>query len=158
MGRAFERLPRTSTKFDEEELRDLALFILNSNYEGAARGEVFNGEGKTDLLLPWKDRNAFVGECKFWRGPASCTKAINQLLSYLVWQDTKAALILFIREGEPTTIIEKADKCLREHPLFRSAGASADPHLRRDYVMVSERDSQTFIKLALLPVVIPVRV
>ena len=69
LGRAFERLPKTASRFKEEELRDVALFILNSNYEGAARGEVFNGNGKTDLLLAWKDRNAFIGECKFWKGP-----------------------------------------------------------------------------------------
>jgi hypothetical protein len=68
-ARALERLPKTASRFNEVELRDLALFILNSGYEGAARGEVFNGNGKTDILLPWKDRNAFIGECKFWKGP-----------------------------------------------------------------------------------------
>lgn len=155
LGRAFERLPRTSSKFNEEELRDIALFILNSSYEGAARGEVFNGDGKTDLLLPWHNKNAFVGECKFWRGPKSCADAIDQLLSYLVWQDTKAALILFIKDGEPSDVIDKADTCFRDHPLFKSAADNAAPNTRRDYVMVSESDSQTFIKVAMLPVVIP---
>jgi hypothetical protein len=155
LGRAFERLPKTASRFKEEELRDVALFILNSNYEGAARGEVFNGNGKTDLLLAWKDRNAFIGECKFWKGPKGFSDAIDQLMGYLVWQDTKAALILFIKDGEPTEVIAKADKTLRTHASFRSASEVADPAVRRDYVMVSTSDSQRYIKLALLPVVVP---
>jgi hypothetical protein len=155
LGRAFERLPKTASRFKEEELRDVALFILNSNYEGAARGEVFNGNGKTDLLLGWKDRNAFIGECKFWKGPKGFAEAIDQLMGYLVWQDTKAALILFIKQGEPTDVIEKADKTIREHASFRSASEVTDPAVRRDYVMVSAADSKRYIKLALLPVVVP---
>jgi len=77
------------------------------------------------------------------------------LMGYLVWQDTKAALILFIKHGEPTEIIEKADQTLRAHASFRSASEVADPAVRRDYVMVSAADSQRYIKLALLPVVVP---
>ena len=37
-------------------------------------------------------------------------------LSYLVWRDTKTALLLFIRSGETTTIIEKAAAEIRNHP------------------------------------------
>jgi hypothetical protein len=139
------------------ELRDLALFILNSHWEGAARGEVFNGKGKTDILLPWKDRNAFISECKFWKGPKGFSETIDQLMGYLVWQDTKAAIILFIRSGEASEVIEKADECVKQHPSFKSASAAADPMMRRDYVLASATDSQRFIKLALLPVVIPRR-
>jgi hypothetical protein len=155
LGRALERLPNTASRFKEEEIRDLALFILNSNYEGAARGEVFNGTGKTDILLPWKDRNAFIGECKFWKGPKGFGEAIDQLMGYLVWQDTKAALILFIRSGEASSILEKADGVIREHASFKTARESVDPATRRDYVLVSASDTQRFIKLALLPVIIP---
>ena len=155
LGRALERLPRTTARFNEEEIRDLALFILNSHWEGAARGEVFNGKGKTDILLPWKDRNAFIGECKFWKGPKAFADTIDQLMGYLVWQDTKAAIILFIRNGEPSEVIAKADRGVREHQSFKTAREANDPMTRRDYVMVSASDSQRFIKLALLPVVIP---
>ncbi len=155
LARAMERLPLTAARFDEEELRDLVLFVLNSNYEGAARGEVFNGKGKTDILLTWKDRNAFIGECKVWGGPAKFSDAIDQLLGYVVWRDTKAALLLFIRRGEPTRTIEKADAAIRAHPSFRSAGTPHDPDMRRDYLMTAKDDPERFIKLALLPVVLP---
>ncbi|GAA1711000.1 hypothetical protein GCM10009745_68820 [Kribbella yunnanensis] len=155
LARAMERLPHTASKFKEVEIRDLILFILNSHWEGAVRGEVFNGNGKTDILLPWKDRNAFIGECKFWSGPKGFAEAIDQLLGYLVWQDTKAALILFIRSGEASSIIAKADNTIQNHPLFKVAKSNVDPAVRLDYVMVSRSDSQRFINLALLPVVIP---
>jgi hypothetical protein len=76
-------------------------------------------------------------------------------MGYLVWQDTKAAIILFIRSGEASEVIAKADRAVREHPSFKNAKEATDPMTRRDYVMVSASDSQRFIKLALLPVVIP---
>lgn len=111
-----ERNPRTLGKLDEEELRDLLLSALNANYEGQAGGELFNGAGKTDILVRWQDRNVFIGECKFWSGKVALTEALNQLLSYLVWRDTKAALLLFIRTKDAVNTIEKADAAIREHP------------------------------------------
>ena len=66
-----------------------------------------------------------------------------------------AALILFIKDGEPTEVIETADKTIQAHASFRSASGVADPSVRRDYVMVSAAVSQRDIKLALLPGVCP---
>jgi hypothetical protein len=66
---ALERLAETANKLageNEETIRDLLLFILNSNYQGAATGETFIGHGKSDVLLRWHDRDAFIGECKYW--------------------------------------------------------------------------------------------
>ena len=104
-----ERLPITAQKFDEEGIRDIALFILNANYQGEAAGEVFNGAGKTDIMLNYRDRNAFIGEIKFWPGPERFSDAVDQLLSYTVWRDTKAALILLIKDVRATTAIRGAD-------------------------------------------------
>lgn len=151
---SFERLPATAAKFDEEELRDLMLFHLNANYEGGALGEVFNGAGKTDILIPHGGRNAFIGECKFWRGPEGFRRAIDQLLGYTVWRDTKAALIVFVRNPNASEIIAKADKEIRNHSCYVSSGASADASVRRDYVMHQKDDEGRLIRLALLIVVI----
>ena len=60
-------------------------------------------------MLPYQDVNAFVGECKFWKGPKQFNEAINQLLGYTVWRDTKAALLLFIKTGDATSILARAD-------------------------------------------------
>ena len=154
VGSSFERLPKTAARFKEEELRDLLLFILNSNYEGAASGEVFNGAGKTDLLIRHKDRNAFIGECKIWHGAKAFGEAIDQLLSYTVWRDTKAALILFIRGGNATEIIDKADTEIKAHPGFDSDRTSSEPEARRDYLMRATDDRSRTVRVALLPIVV----
>ncbi|MET8158387.1 hypothetical protein ABZT47_18590 [Sphaerisporangium sp. NPDC005289] len=155
MSRAAERLPATALHLGEEGFRDLLLFTLNANYEGAVRGEVFNCTGKTDILLSWKDRNAFIGECKMWRGQKKFVDAIDQLLGYTAWRDTKAALILFIQGGNPTEIIKKAGEAIRSHPAFWSAAPTTEPELRQNYLMKAPQDSQRFVTMAFLPVVIP---
>ncbi|MGC5288859.1 hypothetical protein [Micromonospora sp. DT231] len=150
-----ERLPDTARKLDEEAIRDLGLFILNANYEGAASGEVFNGAGKTDILLNHDGRAAFIGEFKFWGGPKAFSLAIDQLLAYTTWRDTKAALILLIKDVRATTAIDGADKTIREHPQFQSANANPFTSGRRSYVLASNTDPFRSVSVALLPVVIP---
>jgi hypothetical protein len=153
---ALERLPGSASRLAQEEtLRDFLLFILNSNYQGHAAGEVFNNHGKTDILLRYQDENAFIGECKFWKGQAKFAEAVDQLLRYTGWRDTKIALILFIRDGKVTEIIEKADACLREHANFRSTKPSPEPDRRRNYTFTASDDAQRVISLTFLPVVIP---
>lgn len=154
LANSMERLPRTARRFNEEEFRDLILFVLNSNYEGLARGEVFNGEGKTDILVPYGDHNAFIGECKVWRGSRQFNAAIDQLLGYTVWRDTKAAILLFIKTGDVTDVITKADAVLRAHPGFVSSKPRSDASDRADYLMHATDDASRHIQLALLPVVI----
>jgi hypothetical protein len=83
-----------------------SLMLLNANCEGTG-GEVFvggeteNGAGKTDILVRHQGLNAFIGECKFWDGPSKFGEAIEQLLSYTVWRDTKAAIISSSRDRTP---------------------------------------------------------
>jgi hypothetical protein len=155
MGRMLERSPRTFAKLSEEELRDHILLQLNGTFEGQAGGELFNGAGKTDILVRVVDRNAFIGECKFWKGEKGFRGAVDQLLGYLVWRDTKAALVLFIRQHNATAVIDKAEQALRLHPNFKRAGStSADPHQRRDLILHQTGDPNREIALALLPVVI----
>lgn len=154
-GRAMERLPITARKFDEEGIRDIALFVLNANYQGEAAGEVFNGAGKTDIMLNYRNRNAFIGEFKFWHGQARFRDAVEQLLSYTVWRDTKAALILLIKNVRATTAIEGADTVIHSHLQLRTAKEASDPNVRRDYVLASNSDPDRHISVALLPIVIP---
>jgi hypothetical protein len=153
MTRAMELMPTTALKLDEEEIRNLILFVLNANYRGAVAGEVFNGEGKTDILLRWDGANAFIGECKFWKGPQAFRDAIEQMLGYVTWRDTKAAMIVFMRGGKPTEIMESAKKELREHEAFESElpdGTST----RGDFVLHAKGDPEQKISIALIGVVI----
>src|SRR5262249_10958172 len=89
MALMMERSPRTFAKLEEEEIRDHFLLQLNGHYEGSATGETFNAAGKTDILVREGNRNLFIGECKIWHGSNKFAEAIDQLLGYLTWRDTK---------------------------------------------------------------------
>lgn len=162
-GRALERRPSSTHSLipDEETLRDWMLFMLNANYRDESDGEVFvggeilNGAGKTDILIRHDDANVFIGECKFWHGSTKFDEAIEQLLSYTVWRDTKAALIPFITQKDATAIIDKADERLKAHPHCQRALPADDPVTRRDYQFTSPHDEKRIISLALLPIVVP---
>ena len=90
----------------------------------------------------------------FWDGPAKFKEAIDQLLGYATWRDTKAALIIFIRGGQPTEIMTKADSTLRTHPSFET-DAPDGTTTRRQYVLQSNRDQARLISVALITVVLP---
>lgn len=94
-SRSFESTPATFAKLDEEELRDVVLAHLNGHFEGAAAGERFRKKGKTDICIEHDNRAAFVAECKLWKGQKALLAAIDQLLSYLTWRDTRTALIVW---------------------------------------------------------------
>lgn len=117
-GKVFERLPATYSNKDEESLRDHLIFILTPHFEGSVTGETFNKSGKTDILLRYENTNVFVAECKFWRGIKSYFAAIDQLLSYLTWRDSKTALILFVGNKEIIPVIEQINNETENHENF----------------------------------------
>ncbi|MGW6941174.1 hypothetical protein ACWGF3_19545 [Streptomyces xanthophaeus] len=149
-----ERAPTTVAKMGEEQIRDLLLVQLNSHFEGQAAGEVFNNVGKTDILIRVEDRHVFIGECKIWRGPKTITETLDQLLSYLTWRDTKAALVLFIRSGIPGETVAKAVGKFREHSNYKRDGQQA-PGERHDFVFTANSDPNQEIRLAFLPFHLP---
>ena len=148
---ALERTPSMTANLDEEKIRDLLLIFLNAQFEGAAAGEVFNGAGKTDILIRAGDRNVFIAESKIWKGPKTIRDALTQLLSYLVWRDTKAALLLFIRSGETTAIIDKAVAEIKMHPNFKRTHGTVPAGERYDFVLHANGDPNQEIRLAFLP-------
>lgn len=153
-GNAMERTPKSIGALDEEGLRDQLLVALNLAYEGQAAGEVFNRSGKTDITLRQGDKNAFIAECKIWRGTAGMHKAVDQLLNYMVWRDSKAAVILFIKSGSPSDVVAKADTAVRLHPGCQRRHEPSDPTRRIDYLLRSTADPARGIRTALLPLVI----
>jgi hypothetical protein len=118
MVAVMERSPHAFRGMKEEDLRQHFLVQLNGQYEGQATGETFNFEGKTDILIRVEGRNIFIAECKFWHGPQSFSEAIDQLLGYLSWRDTKAALLVFNRGGNLTATLSKIPQLVRGHPSF----------------------------------------
>lgn len=152
-ARTMERVPGTAGKLDEEELRDLLLGTLNAYWAGAAGGELFNGAGKTDILIREGDRNAFIGECKVWTGPKAVGAAIDQLLSYLVWRDSKAALIFFIRTENSTATIDKLTEAVMAHPRYVLTKKADRAGAVYEYVFTAD-DEERRISLAVIPVVL----
>jgi len=117
-GKQFERLPSTYSEKEEEHLRDHMLLILEPNFEGAATGETFNKSGKTDILLKHVGSNVFIAELKFWHGKKGFLDTISQLLGYLTWRDSKAAVIMFVRNKDFSSVLNTAQACISEHDNY----------------------------------------
>ena len=114
-GTAMENTARTHAKNDEEELRDFLLATLNTHYNNAS-GETFRKAGKTDIRIEFDNKAAFVGECKVWHGTKAFEQAIQQVLSYSTWRDTKISVIVFNKENQSFNgVLEKIDAWVRDN-------------------------------------------
>ena len=118
VGKQFERLPSTYSGKEEEHLRDHMLLILEPNFEGAATGETFNKSGKTDILLRHERKNVFIAELKYWHGKKGFLETISQLLGYLTWRDSKAAVVMFVRNKDFMAVLETAKDSISEHENY----------------------------------------
>lgn len=115
MVHVIERSPKAFAEMGEEDLRSHFLVQLNGQYQGRATGETFNYQGKTDILIREGDRNVFIAECKIWKGEAELLKAIDQILGYLHWRDTKAALLAFNRNKAFSDVLAKVPVAIQKH-------------------------------------------
>ena len=119
MAQVMEYSPAAFSDMGEEVLRWHFLVQLNGHYEGQATGETFNYEGKTDILIRSEGKNIFIAECKYWGGPQTLTGAIDQLLGYSSWRDTKVAVIVFNRNRNFTGVLDSIVSTTKEHPNFK---------------------------------------
>lgn len=121
MALVMERSPDAFKAMNEEALRQHFLVQLNGQFEGKATGETFNMAGKTDILLREGDRNVFIAECKFWKGPKAFGEAIDQLLGYATWRDGKTAILVFNRGTDTSTVLSGIDSVAKAHANFKRA-------------------------------------
>ena len=119
MADTMERSPKAFSTMDEENIRHHLLVQLNGLYEGRATGETFNYEGKTDILIRVDGKNIFVAECKFWQGKEKFIEAIDQILGYLSWRDTKAAIILFNKNKNLSNVLKQIPEIVKSHKNFK---------------------------------------
>lgn len=116
-----EEIDRTSNKFEEEELRDLILAMLSTHYLNNAGGETFRREGKTDILIPYENRAAFIAECKIWHGIKQFEEAVKQLFSYSTWKDIKVAVIIFNKTNKDfLSILKKIQGWVEQNTVSHS--------------------------------------
>lgn len=116
MTLVMERSPNSFAKMGEEDIRQQFLVQLNGRFEGAATGETFNYEGKTDILVRVEEKNIFIGECKFWGGPRAYLETIDQLLGYVSWRDTKTAVVIFNRNRDFSNVLKSILDSTEDHP------------------------------------------
>lgn len=119
MALVIERSPTAFRRMNEEDLRQHFLVQLNGHFQGKATGETFNLEGKTDILLREGSRNVFIAECKFWKGPRKFSEAIDQLLGYAAWRDSKTAILIFNRGTELSVVLSAVCKTAKAHSNFK---------------------------------------
>ena len=154
LSKTIERNPSTFVKMKEEQIRDLILVSLNGHYEGDATGETFNAQGKTDILIRAESKNAFIAECKFWAGPKSLHTAIDQILGYLTWRDTKAAILVFSKNVEFTKVLSNVATSVPMHANFkREIQKISDTHVR--YLFKQKNDPDRDLYLAVMAFNIP---
>ena len=154
MALVLERSPKAFKTMGEEDLRQHFLVQLNGHFEGQATGETFNMNGKTDILIRQNGRNVFIAECKFWKGPSVFNETIDQLLGYLTWRDSKAALIIFNRDTQLTTVLEKIPDIIKKHPSYIEEHPSSSETSFR-YVLKHNDDEQREIIVTVLVFEIP---
>jgi hypothetical protein len=154
MALVMERSPKAFRSMDEEALRQHFLVQLNGQFEGKATGETFNMEGKTDILLREGDRNVFIAECKFWKGPKAFGEAIDQLLGYATWRDGKAAILVFNRGTDTSTVLAGIDATAKAYGNFkRTVNWLHESGFR--YVIHTNGDSNREITLTVLVFHVP---
>jgi len=139
MSLVIERNPAAFATLDEEAIRTHFLLQLNGHYEGAATSETFNASGKTDILIRAENRNIFIAECKFWRGAKAFSEAVDQLLSYLSWRDTKGALLIFNKNKDSASVRQKMHEVMEARPERRRTIAY-NPSGDSRYIFVKESD------------------
>ena len=154
MVHVMELSPHAFHKMGEEDLRSHFLVQLNGAFKGQAMGETFNFLGKTDILIRVEGKNVFIAECKFWNGEKVFLGTLDQLLSYLSWRDTKAAVLVFNRNADFSAVLAKIRETVPKHPHFkRDLGASGESAFR--YVFAQPNDSNREIILTILAFDIP---
>jgi hypothetical protein len=139
MSLVIERSPEAFATLDEEDIRTHFLLQLNGHYEGNATGETFNASGKTDILIRGDNRNIFIAECKFWRGPREFNEAVDQLLGYMTWRDSKCALLIFNKTKNSSAVREKMHEVMQGRQEHRRTVAHA-PEGDSRYILVKDSD------------------
>lgn len=153
-GRQMERAPSTYTGLGEEDIRNHLLALLQAGFRsGSATGESFNRSGKTDLLLRHENETLFVAECKIWTGPSALLTAVSQLLGYLTWRDSKAALVLFVRNKDISKVLDSIAATTPTHDHFVSLESVRDGVFRTRFKLPD--DGGVRVRLAILAFHVP---
>ena len=86
--------------------------------------------------------------------PDTIYDALDQLLSYTTWRDSKLALFVFSKGGDFTEVLRKIDETVSGHPaVVRRVGAAGQTGFR--YVLARPDDRERQLTLTVLAFAIP---
>jgi hypothetical protein len=154
MTDVMERSPSAFRNMDEEDLRTHFLVQLNGQFEGPATGETFNRKGKTDIFLPAEGRAVFIAECKFWRGAEAFRDALDQLLGYTSWRDTKTALLIFNQNKDTTRVLGQIPDIVEGHSNhIRTVEYDGESEFR--FVLHHNDDDQRYLTMTVMVFDVP---
>jgi hypothetical protein len=123
-GSSMEKAVSTYAKLNEEELRDIILSHLNSHYDNTT-GETFNKVGKTDILIPFENKAAYIAECKIWHGEKYLQSAMEQLMGYTTWRDVRTSIIIFNKNNKDfSRVLDTIKGFLGSHKLCQKINAN----------------------------------
>ncbi|HUT85489.1 MAG TPA: hypothetical protein VMW66_01475 [Elusimicrobiales bacterium] len=149
-----ERSPHLFRSIDIETVRNYILINLNGQYENQTGGETFVGQRQTDILVRYKGKNVFVGECRFWKGIKSLKDDIEHLFKYVTWHDTKTAIIMLNKQKNTPAVLEKIPLIMKEFANFVEELPS-EKEGRFEFVMSHPADKQKKILLTLVIFEVP---
>ena len=66
----------------------------------------------------------FIADFKFWKGPKAFGEAIDQLLGYATWRDSKTAILVFNRGVETSKVLSAIDGIAKSWSLHQTRGDS----------------------------------
>ena len=104
--------------------------------------------------MQFKDFVAFIAECKNWRGAKYLLAAIDQLFTYTIWRDTKAAILIFGRGTAHTSALKTIVEVIPQHPQYREfLGRTGETTFR--YVFTHREDSNREITVTIAYYIVP---
>lgn len=117
----YERTSKTLKDLDEEDIRNLILGAINSNFNFAGSAESFSNKGHTDIMIEANNKAAFIAECKLWKGKSYVSSGIDQLLSYATYKDGKLALLVFNKSNKDfNKVLIEMESLIEEHSMKMS--------------------------------------
>ena len=66
---------------------------------------------------------------------------LDELRGYLVWRDSKGALVMFIKTKYPAATVEKLHAAVETHPSHALTKDATDPGSRVDYVITADDEA-----------------
>ncbi|WP_291329541.1 hypothetical protein [Desulfovibrio sp. UCD-KL4C] len=120
-GSSCERTPNVFKVHNDNELRDIIISTLNTQFESGTGGDLFLKEGKTTITVSEGGKSVFTGICKIWSSETRFFETVDQLLMHDAWHEGKAIIVIFNKNKKDfSEVLVPALQIVASHPNFIS--------------------------------------